>query len=424
MATQIYEEDLTLSARRLGEPLALPGSITLANRIAKAAMSEHLATRHGAPTSQLIEAYRAWATSGAGLLVTGNVSVDGSALEAPRNVVIEDDRHLEALTNWARAAEGTAAKIIVQLSHPGRQSMRGMSIAGRAHDVVAPSAVRLGTGGPLFKRPRALADNDIEQLIARFATAASIVSEAGFAGVQIHAAHGYLLSQFLSPLTNHRTDRWGGSLDNRMRMLLDITRAVRDQTPAGFLVSIKLNSADFQRGGFDNGDALRVATALQAEGISLLEISGGTYESAAMLDGQSKRESTRLREAYFLEFAEQLSREVSTPLMLTGGFRTVAGMAAAVDGGAVDLVGLGRPLAHDPYIVERLLAGTLSAVETERHVIGNKMLDDFLDGSWHQQQIALLGAGRPTAPRLSARSALVRGAIANIRDVVAMSLPR
>lgn len=388
-------------------------------------MSEHLATRHGAPSRRLIEVYRVWATSGAGLLISGNISVDGAALEAPRNVVIEDERHMEELLAWAHVASGTDAKIILQLSHPGRQTMRGCSIAGRAHDVVAPSPVRLDTGGPLFRVPRELADGEIEQIVARFATAASIAAVAGFAGVQIHAAHGYLLNQFLSPLTNQRTDRWGGTLENRTRFLLEVTRAIRRVTPAGFIVAVKLNSADFQRGGFGPDDAMKVAKALQAEEISLLEISGGTYESAAMFNGaaQKKRESTRLREAYFLEFAERLSQETSTPLMLTGGFRTTTGMAFALGEGAVDVVGLARPMAHDPYIAERLLAGEMSAVEVERHVIGNKMLDDFLDGSWHQQQIARIGARRPAAPRRSAAAALAFGIAGNVRDVVQMSLP-
>jgi 2,4-dienoyl-CoA reductase-like NADH-dependent reductase (Old Yellow Enzyme family) len=194
----------------LSQPLTLRSGITLPNRLAKAATSEHLADRRGAPTNQLITAYRALALSGAGLLISGNVMVDGAALEAPRNVVIEDDRHRTQLRRWSAVTEGTDAKFILQLSHPGRQTMRGNRLRGRRQDVVGPSEVPLAVGaGGLFRAPRALPEAEIKAIIARFARAAHIADDAGFHGVQIHAAHGYLFNQFLSPLVNRRTDRWG-----------------------------------------------------------------------------------------------------------------------------------------------------------------------------------------------------------------------
>src|SRR5882757_6252848 len=217
----------------LANPLALRSGMTLPNRIAKAATSEHLADRHGAPTNQLITAYRALALSGAGLLISGNVMVDGAALEAPRNVVIEDARHREQLCRWAAVTEGTDAKFILQLSHPGRQTMRGNRLPGRRQDVVGPSEVPLAVGGSgLFRTPRALSDAQITAIIGRFARAAQIADDAGFHGVQIHAAHGYLFNQFLSPLVNQRTDRWGGSLENRMRLLVETVREIRATTSA------------------------------------------------------------------------------------------------------------------------------------------------------------------------------------------------
>jgi 2,4-dienoyl-CoA reductase-like NADH-dependent reductase (Old Yellow Enzyme family) len=188
-----------------------------------------------------------------------------------------------------------------------------------------PLAVGGGWAVPRAARPVRCGDRAI---IARFARAAQIAADAGFHGVQIHAAHGYLFNQFLSPLVNRRTDRWGGSLDNRMRLLVETVREIRATTPARFLIAVKLNSADFQRGGFDSDDSLTVAHALEKEGIDLLEISGGTYESTAMVTGMPQRDSTRAREAYFLEFAERFSKEVSVPVMLTGGFRTRQGMNA------------------------------------------------------------------------------------------------
>jgi 2,4-dienoyl-CoA reductase-like NADH-dependent reductase (Old Yellow Enzyme family) len=332
----------------LSNPLTLRGGITLPNRLAKAATSEHLADRRGAPTNQLVTAYRALARSGTGLLITGNVMVDGAALEAPRNVVIEDGRHHEQLRRWAAVTEGTDAKFILQLSHPGRQTLRGNVLPGRRQDVVGPSEVALAVGGSrLFRAPRALSDSEITAIIGRFSRAARVAADAGFHGVEIHAAHGYLFNQFLSPLVNQRTDRWGGSLESRMRLLVETVREIRAATSEQFLIAVKLNSADFQRGGFDSDDSLIVARALDEEGIDLLEISGGTFESTAMVTGTPQRESTRAREAYFLEFAERFAREVSVPLMLTGGFRTRQGMNEALDSGAVDIVGLARPITYE-----------------------------------------------------------------------------
>ena len=195
----------------LSKELRLPNGITLSNRLAQSAMTEHLATGDGAPSWQLIEAYRRFTDSGAALIISGNVMVNGWSLEAPRNVVIEDERHMPRLRQWAATTSGTDARLILQLSLSGRQTQRGLALAGRRQDVATASAVPLTIGGPLFKPPRALTDPEIRQIIAQFTCAARIAAQAGFAGVQIHAAHGYLLSQFLSPLVNQRTDQWGCS---------------------------------------------------------------------------------------------------------------------------------------------------------------------------------------------------------------------
>ncbi|MDT7666570.1 MAG: hypothetical protein QOD04_6126 [Pseudonocardiales bacterium] len=410
----------------LTSELRLGNGVTLPNRIAKAATSEHLATRHGAPTRQLTEVYRQLASTGAGLLISGNVMVDGSALEAHRNVVIEDERFLPALRDWAAATAGTDTKFILQLSHPGRQTMRGLSVAGRRQDVVSASAVPLAISGAsrrMFTPPRALTEAEILALIDRFGTAARVAASAGFDGVELHAAHGYLFSQFLSPLVNQRQDQWGGSLENRMRLLLDTVRAVRAATPESFLLAVKLNSADFQRGGFDAEDALTVAKALQAEGVALIEVSGGTYENAAMISGTPKRASTAAREAYFLEFAERFARELTVPIMLSGGFRTRQGMIEALRGGAVDLIGLARPLAHEPDLAQRLLAGTADTSLVRRHAVGHRVVDDLIDGLWHQQQMARLGRGRPLRPERSAAVALAVVLLTGARDALLHRLP-
>jgi 2,4-dienoyl-CoA reductase-like NADH-dependent reductase (Old Yellow Enzyme family) len=298
-----------------------------------------------------------------------------------------------------------------------------MSVAGRRQDVVAPSAVALSVGGGLaFRAPRELADSDIEGVIARFATAAGVAARAGFAGVEIHAAHGYLISQFLSPLVNQRTDKWGGTLENRMRLLLEIVRAVNAATPESFIVGVKMNSADFQRGGFERDDAIVVARALQAAGIDLLEISGGTYENATMISGRPQRASTAAREAYFMEFAEEFAKELTIPLMLSGGFRSRAGMVAALESG-VDLIGLARPITHDPDFTRRLLAGSAEASRENSHSIGNRTVDDLLNGSWHQQQLARLGRGKTVASTRTPLVALLIGVLVMLRDGVAAALP-
>jgi 2,4-dienoyl-CoA reductase-like NADH-dependent reductase (Old Yellow Enzyme family) len=413
-----------MSTSPLTEKLVLPNGVVLPNRLAKAATSEQLATRHGAPTRQLIEGYAHLARSGAGLLISGNVMVDGSALEARRNVVVEDDRHLPALRRWAAVTEGTDVRFLLQLSHPGRQSMRGGSVAGRGQDVVAPSAVPLSLGKALFRPPRALSDAEVTAVVARFARTAAIAAEAGFAGVQVHGAHGYLLNQFLSPLVNRRTDRWGGSLDNRMRLLLEVVRAVRSATPAEFVLAVKLNSADFQRGGFDPDDALVVAGELEREGVHLVEVSGGNYESTAMLSGRTpERASTQAREAYFLDFAERFAKELTIPLMLTGGFRTRQGMVDAIEGGAVDLIGLARPVMLEPDLPRRLLDGTAQRSLVTPRTLGVKNLDTLLDSAWHQQQFARLGRGRPLRPNRHPLVALGIGVLTALRDTTVARFP-
>jgi 2,4-dienoyl-CoA reductase-like NADH-dependent reductase (Old Yellow Enzyme family) len=416
------EQITTPAPAALSAELPLGNGIVLRNRLAKAATSERLADRHGAPTPQLIEAYRRLAASGAGLLISGNVMVDGASLEARRNVVIEDERHLPQLRGWAAATEGTDTRFLVQLSHPGRQTMRGLSVAGRRQDVVAPSAVPLAVGGRMFRPPRALSEPEILDVVRRFATAARVAAEAGFAGVELHAAHGYLISQFLSPLANRRTDGWGGPLVNRMRFLLEIVRAVRAQTPESFLTAVKLNSADFQRGGFDSDDARDVAVALEQEGVHIIELSGGTYENVAVVE--SRRASTASREAYFLEFAEQLSRTLTVPLMLSGGFRTRSGMTAALESGAVDIVGLARPIAHEPDFPRRILDGTTETSLARPQRVGVKVVDDLLNSAWHQQQIARLGRGKPVRPNRRPAVALTIAVLTELRDGVSARFPR
>jgi 2,4-dienoyl-CoA reductase-like NADH-dependent reductase (Old Yellow Enzyme family) len=261
----------------LAAPLTLACGQVLPNRLMKDALSEGLGTRTHSPDVRLERLYTRWGAGGYGLVLTGNVMVDRHHIGEPGNVVIEDDRDLDGMTRWAKSARDGGSPIWMQLNHPGRQAN---PMATRSKPI-APSAIAPGIPG--IPAPRAMTEYEIRGIVERFATAALVAESAGFDGVQIHGAHGYLVSQFLSPSANRREDRWGGSLDNRMRFVLDVVRAIRTAVSPGFAVGIKLNSADFQRGGFGEEESRLVVEHLADEHIDLIEISGGTYESPAMM---------------------------------------------------------------------------------------------------------------------------------------------
>ncbi len=402
----------------LAKPLTLPCGVVLENRIAKSAMTEGLSDASGRANESHGRLYRVWSDGGAGLLITGNVMVDWRYLERPGNVVVEDESGLNGLTRWAEAGTAGGNQLWAQISHPGRQCSRMSNMSP-----VAPSAVQLKLSG-FFGRPRALTEPEILEIVGHYARTAEIVHRAGFTGVQIHGAHGYLVSQFLSPRTNHRDDRWGGALENRARFLLETVRAVRASVGADFPVSVKLNSADFQRGGFELEDASRVAGWLAQEGIDLLEVSGGTYERLKFFenhDAPAEAESTRRREAFFLEYAQSLRAEIGdVPLMVTGGFRSRAAMIDAVDAGELDVVGLARPLCVDPELPRALLDGAVDeATRWERGlrlgpgVLGPTSRIASLRGfnhqaavAWFYRQLLELADGRPPDTGLTARRAL------------------
>ena len=362
----------------ISESLRLPCGATLPNRLAKGAMTEGLATPDGVPTEALQTLYRRWSHGGAGMHLTGNVIIDRDHLERPGNVVIDrapDAEMKAALSAWAKAGTEAGNHLWMQISHAGRQTQVLVNKTPKA-----PSAVKLGLPGGQFGEPVPLTGEEIEDLIGRFATAAAAAKEAGFTGVQVHAAHGYLISQFLSPRVNQRTDQWGGSLENRARFLMETVRRVRAAVGPAFPVSVKLNSADFQKGGFAFEDSLQVARWLEEAGVDLLEISGGSYEQPAMMDmdGMEPAErpnvapSTVAREAYFVDFAKAMKAELKTmPLMVTGGFRTRAAMEHALSNGAADLIGIGRPLCGDPDACRKLLDGAaeIPRFENQLHLL-------------------------------------------------------
>ena len=377
----------------LSTPLALPNGAVIPNRVAKAAMEENMADAGQLPGPALRALYSAWAEGGAGLILTGNVMVDGRALTGPGGVVLERDTPREAFAAWARAARAHGAQVWMQINHPGRQVFAAMK--GEAW---APSAVALDIGkhSALFAQPRAMTEAEIAEVVTRFADTALAAQEAGFTGVQIHAAHGYLISQFLSPLTNRRSDAWGGSLANRARLLLEVVKAVRAAVSPGFCVSIKLNSADFQRGGFSEDDARQVLLWLNELPVDLVELSGGSYEAPAM-QGRSADGRTLAREAYFLEFAKDLAAVATMPVMTTGGIRRRA-VAEQVLASGVAMVGVATALAQRPDLPATWFAGREADVPLQVVAWKDKGMAGLAGMALVKRRLRALAAGQG-APR-------------------------
>lgn len=377
-----------LAKSPLKQPLTLACGITIPNRIAKSAMSEQLADRHGSPTIDLQQLYAVWARGGTGLLITGNVMIDSRAFVEPRNVVLQDEQFLQANKLWAQAAQANGSKIIMQINHPGC-----VAVLPLLKKPIAPSAVGLDLPAMnIIRIPRAMTEAEILEQIKRFATTAALAVKAGFDGVQVHAAHGYLLSQFLSPLANTRTDQWGGNPENRQRILIETVRAVRQAIGKNKILSVKLNSADFQKGGLSQQESLQIALALEAEGIDLLEVSGGNYESPAQLGYAPDRQTQR--DGYFLDYATALREQSKLPLMLTGGLRDVDLMNQIVTDGTVDLIGLARPFALQPDLAKQLLAGKSLLDPAKIPAVGYKPVDAYLQLAWHAAQFRRISSGQ------------------------------
>lgn len=350
------------------------------------------------PGAEFFNVYKMWAYGGAGLLISGNVMVDSKHLGEPYNVVIEQGRdNVDALKHWASAVNGTETKLWLQLNHPGKQSPKFLN-----KTPVAPSAIPFsGHLTTKFSTPRELSENEIYEIVARFGYAAKTAKTCGFHGVQIHGAHGYLVSQFLSPKHNARKDCFGGTLENRMRFAKEIYLKIREEVGADFPIGIKLNSADFTKGGFSNEDAVEVARELSKLGIDLIEISGGSYESPAMV-GMVKT-STQVREAYFLEYTKEIKKIIKCPLMVTGGFRSRAFIQEVIENGEVDIVGLARSLAIQPNLPNNFMRGEDVKNQVRPLSTGFKKLDSLvpLEIIWYTDQIHRMGKNRLPKPNSS-----------------------
>lgn len=413
-----------MAAIDLADPLHLPCGAVLKNRIAKAAMTEGLADTAGRPTPELVRLYERWGAGGAGLLLSGNVQIDAQHLERPGNVIIDaeaDSAMLTALRAWTDAATAHGAHFWAQISHAGRQTQKAVNPHPKA-----PSAVKLGLPGGQFGEPVAMTADDISAVVSGFARAARVSRAGGFTGVQVHAAHGYLLSQFLSPRSNQRGDQWGGNLENRARLLLDVVAAVRAAVGDDFPVAVKLNSADFQKGGFAFEDALQVADWLAQGRVDLIEVSGGTYEQPKLLglegiepvEGQAVKESTLAREAYFVDFARAMQARVTVPLMVTGGLRRRDAMAEVLTSGAADVIGLGRPMCVMTDAPAQLLGGLAQLPRFEadlklfpswlgflRSLKLGRTIEGFAGQYWFYGQLYALGRTGAADPNLSVLAA-------------------
>ena len=404
----------------LEQPLTLPCGAVVPNRMCKAAMTEGLAHPDGTASEELERLYGIWSDGGSGILLSGNIQVNGDHLERPGNVIVDGELSedaFDALARMATAGTRNGNHLWAQISHAGRQTQKIVNPAPKA-----PSAVRLRLPQSQFGEPVALTAEEIESVIERFVGCAVTCKEAGFTGVQFHSAHGYLLSQFLSPLTNQRDDEWGGSLENRARALISIVTKAREALGADFPISVKLNSADFQKGGFDFDDSLTVAKWLADAGVDLLEISGGTYEQPRLLnlDGvepieeQSLARSTLAREAYFVDFAKAMRDQLSIPIMVTGGLRRREVMNHVLKTGGADMIGLGRPLCVDADGPNQLLSGAdeLARYEDNLSLLPGwlmwltrcnavRTINSFATQFWFYEQIANIGRTGTTDPKLT-----------------------
>ncbi|MBP8005438.1 MAG: NADH:flavin oxidoreductase/NADH oxidase family protein [Acinetobacter sp.] len=384
------------------EKLVLPNGSQIQNRIAKAAMEENMADLNHAPSEELMRLYQAWANGGVGLIITGNVMVDRRAMTGPGGVVLENDKFLDIFKRWAQIGRSQGAQVWLQINHPGRQMQSNLG-----QETWAPSAIGLDLGkmSDRFSVPIEMTQDMIHEVIQRFANTARLGEQAGFTGVEIHAAHGYLLSQFLSPLSNKRQDQWGGSLENRARILIEIVKAVRAVVSPTFTVAVKLNSADFQRGGFSAEDAQQVVLMLNELAVDLVELSGGSYEAPAM-QGQSRDGLTLAREAYFLEFAQEIRKVANMPIMVTGGIRRKQVAEKVVESG-VDMVGIATALAIDPNLPNEWQQGRNVSPELKPITWDNKTLASLANMATVKFQLRKLSLGKRPNPKVSPLWALI-----------------
>lgn len=315
-------------------PFTLPCGAVLKSRLIKSAMSDSLGDGTGHPTEAQMRLYERWAEGGIAASIIGEVQGFSGFAEKPGNLVLNTQSDLEKFHQLSERGQKNGSLLWLQLGHAGALSYAPTSAPK------GPSALDLEG-----LTCEALSTDEIKGVIEQFAQTAKLAKQAGFGGVQIHAAHGFLLSQYLSPLFNNRDDDYGGSIENRMRLLLETIEAVRDVVGINFPIAVKLNSSDQLEGGFSQDEALMVVEALDNTSIDLLDISGGTY-----FPGAKSASDSAGKGPYFLEFAKQARQLTSKPLMLTGGFKTKEQALDAITSGTADFVGLARAIIIAPSL--------------------------------------------------------------------------
>lgn len=323
--------------------------MTLSNRFVRSATWEGMCEKGGRPTPKLAACYRDLAAGGVGLIITGYTFVRPEGKQLPGKMGIHSDEFADDMRALAEAVHDEGGKICVQLVHAGGQTTAKM--AGRRP--LAPSAIKVEQ---YPEEPEAMTQVEIDGVVAAFAEGALRAREYGFDAVQLHAAHGYLISQFLSPLTNRRTDSYGGSLENRCRFLLEVYRRVRSAVGRDFPVLAKLNGSDNLDGGFDSGDAIHAARLLDEEEIDAIEVSGGTSASGDKTPVRTGIDRPD-REAYNLGLAREIRKALRCPIMAVGGFRSLEVIKRAVAEDGIDYISMARPFIREPRLVKRWREG-------------------------------------------------------------------
>jgi 2,4-dienoyl-CoA reductase-like NADH-dependent reductase (Old Yellow Enzyme family) len=353
------------------KPITL-GSMEIKNRIMRSATTSYWSDDRGILRPEILQLYRRLAAGDPGLIVKGHLYVQDSGKAHPGMAGISHDFHIPQLRKLTDEVHKYGVKIVAQLNHGGIQS---------SSDRAGPSPYA-GTGW----EARGLASDEIDVIVEAFGDAAERAVAAGFDGVQIHGAHGYLVSQFLSRQVNQRTDEWGGILDKRMRLLFEVYDSIREKIGERVPVLLKMNCDDFSPRGFTIKDSVKVAEAISTKGLNMLEVSGGGVGRQSNLSERARSLDPELKEASFAEYARQI-REVTRPMpvALVHGIRTRRCMNAILDQGVADLISMGRPFIREPDLVQRLKAGQATATCTScgvcssREVFGKMMLRCHLD---------------------------------------------
>lgn len=383
----------------LFDELKLRSGETIKNRFFKSAMSEVL-SKDGNPNDQLVNLYRVWNDNEIGLMVSGNVMIDRTALGEPSNVILDNKSNREAFVKWSAIAKKDKSAFWLQLNHPGKQAPRFLNSYS-----LAPSAIPYeGSMNKLFAKPKEMKEEDIYGIIAKFADASRLAKEYGFTGVQIHAAHGYLISQFLSSRYNKRKDMWGGCLENRARFLLEIYKAVRKSVGNKFSVGVKINSSDFQDDGFTEEESIQVIKWLDELGIDLIEISGGNYEKSVFT------EEIQGTEGFFRSFSKKAKGVVKAPVVLTGGIRSAEFMEEQLRSGITDMIGIGRPFVSTPDLIKRIMQNKSFKINIEKQKTGIKSVDSLglISLSWYEAQMHYISETGKPKDGLSLFRALVK----------------